>query len=334
MAGERGVLMPRGKPPASKQRIAANAVLVLVVLIGVLIIVTNQGEMISGGSTSELISESSMNETGNSIVNGTAKIWFIDVGQGDSELIQIPTSNGYYNMLIDTGEASNEQGLAEFLENQGVVKINAFVLTHPHTDHIGGAAYIIENFEIGELYMPKISDDMVPTTRTYEELLDTMELKGLLATDIGNSTYIDAPIGSYFEVYSPLSGENITNLNNYSPVMKLVYGNTSFLFTGDAEKEIENSILESGIDIHADVLNVGHHGSSTSSTLNFINAVSPSYAVISCGEGNSYGHPHEETLYNLSEAGAEIYRTDELGTILFETDGDIITVSESLDIAA
>ncbi|MFY9472184.1 MAG: ComEC/Rec2 family competence protein [Tepidanaerobacteraceae bacterium] len=246
------------------------------------------------------------------------KVHFLDVGQADCILIQAPTGE---NMLIDAGNNDDADTIISYLNAQGVRRIDVLVGTHPHEDHIGSLDTVIDTYDIGKVYMPRVTH----TTKTFEDVLIAIKNKGLKIAAAKAGEIIDFSPNTRVEILAPNSPE-YDDLNNYSAVIKLTYGNTSFLFTGDAEDISENEMLASGYDLKADVLKLGHHGSSTSSTEAFLAAVKPSYGVISVGKGNDYGHPHEEVLTRLEQAGIEIYRTDESGTVLFATDGDHIEI--------
>lgn len=245
------------------------------------------------------------------------KIYFIDVGQGDSALLEY---NNHY-MLIDAGDNSEEEFMVEYLNSKNVNTIDYLIGTHPHADHIGGMDAVIDNFDIEKIYMPNATT----TTKTFEDVLDSIEEKNLSITEPVTGTEFmldDIPI----EILSP--DIEYDELNNNSIVLKLTYNDISFLFTGDAEELAEYNILNSGYNVSSNVLKVGHHGSYTSTTDEFLNAVNPQYVVISCGKNNRYEHPHKETLQKLENSNREIFRTDEDGTIIFSTTGknlEIIT---------
>lgn len=246
---------------------------------------------------------------------------FIDVGQGDCEFIELP--NGQ-TVLIDTGESGNEEKISSFIHNKGYSAIDYFIMTHPHADHIGSSAAIIKEFDIKNIYMPKKSH----TSKTFENMLDAVSEKGysLKTAKAGVSLLKDDSLS--MEFLAPVS-ENYDDLNNYSAVLRIKFKNNAFLFMGDAEKLSENEILNAyPQDLKADVIKIGHHGSSTSSGEEFIKSVSPKFAVISCGRNNSYSHPHSETISLLNKMGINIYRTDESGTITVTSDGDNITVDK------
>lgn len=241
-------------------------------------------------------------------------VHFLDVGQGDSEFIEFPDGKC---MLIDAGTAEYSQTVTEAIENYGYSAIDYVVATHPHADHIGAMADVVESFDVGEIYMPKVSFN----TKTFENLLTAISDKGMSinTAKAGVEIYSDSMLK--MEFLAPVS-DSYDDLNNYSAVLKITYGNYSFLFTGDAEDISENEmLLNDSSALASDVLKVGHHGSDSSSTAEFLSAVQPEYAVISCGEGNSYGHPHSETLDRLNAIGTQIYRTDKQGAVTVICDG-------------
>lgn len=250
------------------------------------------------------------------------RIIYIDVGQGDSALILTPDGK---SMLIDAGESASEEKVAEVLEQYGVTFIDMLIATHPHSDHIGGMKYIVENFQIGQFCLPNVAH----TSQTYEELLLAVQQKKIptLQAKAGVSFQLGDDVSC--SVLAPAS-DSYESLNDYSVVLHLSYGSTSFLFTGDAEALSEFEILaSSSASPEADVLKVGHHGSRTSTSEAFLDAIHPKYAVISCGIGNSYGHPHTEILEALAERGITVYRTDELGDILACSDGSKISFAKA-----
>ena len=240
----------------------------------------------------------------------TLTVHFIDVGQADCELITLPTGEV---MLIDAGNNDDGEMVVRYIQDLGISKIDYLIGTHPHEDHIGGLDYVIYNFSIGNVYLP----DVAATTKTYNDVISAIENKGLSVTTAEDGVTIYSGPETLIDIIAPV-GSGYTSLNNYSAVVRLRYGNSSFLFTGDAETESENEITA---DVRSDVLKVGHHGSSTSSSRKFLDRVDPTYAVISCEKGNSYGHPHTETLESLDNIDCIVYRTDKSGTIICKTDG-------------
>lgn len=253
--------------------------------------------------------------------SAAAQVYFIDVGQGDSELVRLKDSG--IDILIDAGTRSTKQELADYLKELGVDDIDILIGTHPHEDHIGGMAKIIEEFPIGTLYLPETSDEMTPTTKTYESLLDAAESKNVTVRTAAAGDVLLEQGNTSFKVLSP-SHTDYDNLNDYSIVTRLKVGDTAFLFQGDAETPVEEEILDSGADVSCDVIKLGHHGSSTSSSRAYLEAANPSAAVISCGVGNEYGHPHRETMDLLEKLSITPYRTDTQKTLLAETDGKTI----------
>lgn len=246
-------------------------------------------------------------------LNDELRVSFIDVGQGDSEFIELPNGE---TMLIDAGTNETGKNVVDYIKSLGYTSINYVVGTHPHEDHIGGLDDVIKTFDIGSIYMPKITAD----TKTFEDVLDAAESKNLMINTAKSGVSIMDTEDLSVKFLAPTL-DSYENTNDYSAVVKVVYGDTSYLFTGDAEEFSENLITD---DVNADVLKVGHHGSSTSTSTEFLKKVSPSSAVISCGKGNSYGHPHSETLQKLADMGTAVYRTDELGTIVSVSDGKTI----------
>lgn len=243
------------------------------------------------------------------------KVHFLDVGQGDSIFIELPDKK---TMLIDTGENYHGEGIINYIENCGYSKIDYLVATHPHSDHIGSMSYIVRHTRIENVYMPKVAAN----TKTYKNLLESISDKGLKITSAKAGLNIADENDYKIDVAAPTKIDS-DNLNNCSAVIKLTYKDNSFLFTGDAEKD-ELSQIKS--DISADVLKVGHHGSSTSTNKSILKKVNPDYAVISVGKNNDYGHPHESTLKLLKDFNCKIYRTDIDATVVFTSDGKSITV--------
>ena len=247
-------------------------------------------------------------QTGNDCIStipqdNNLRVYCLDVGQGDSILI----TNNNKTMLIDA--STNEMGsrVVKYLNDLGIKKIDYLVGTHPHEDHIGGLDNVIKNFDIGTIYMPNV----VATTKTF----DAISAKKLKVTSpktgdkftVGNAEC---------EVMSIRNDKD--DYNNCSIVIKMDFNNVSYLFTGDAEESVESSRKWP----HIDVLKVGHHGSNTSSSKKFLEQIKPEVALISVGQGNTYGHPTQATLKRLSNIGAKIYRTDENGTILLIEKGE------------
>lgn len=247
--------------------------------------------------------------------NDLLKIHYLDVGQGDSIFIELPNNE---TMLIDAAESNQSENIINYIKNLNYQKIDYVIGTHPHTDHIGGLKDIINTFEIGKIYMPKA----VSTTKTYENLLQTIKDKNLkINTAKAGISIIDTDTLK-INILAP-NNDTYTELNNYSVVTKITYGTTKFLFMGDAEKLSENEIKE---DVSADVIKIGHHGSNTSSGLNFIKKVNAKYGIISVGLNNKYNLPKEETITNWENSGTKIYLTSTNGTITATSDGTNIKI--------
>lgn len=255
---------------------------------------------------------SNINSQGNLI-----KIHYIDVGQGDAIFIELPNEEV---MLIDAGESSEEETVATYISNLGYSKIDYIVGTHPHTDHIGGLAYIINNFEVENIYMPKA----ISTSKTYENLLNTISQKGLKITTAKAGMSIISNENLNVDIIAP--NQEYSDLNNNSAVIKISYGSRSFLFMSDAETQSENDILT---DISADVIKVGHHGSDSSSSQSFVDKVNPEYAIIMVGTDNQYDHPHQSTVDRWINSGAKIYQTNINGDIVVTSDGNSLEIDSS-----
>ncbi len=237
-------------------------------------------------------------------------VHFIDVGQADCALL---TAQGKH-ILIDTGNRDDFTVIDAYLRAQGVVRLEAVWLTHPHEDHIGGATQILKRYEVGAVYMGPVTEEM-PLYIELQERLQKEKVRQITPQAGEEIGFGDCRI----QVLGPVSVS--ARANNNSLILKVIYGNTSFLFTGDAERDEEIAVLESGADVQADVLKVGHHGSETSTSYYFLRQVWPQYAVVSVGAANEYGHPHEAVLSRLEDAEVTVYRTDERGTVLAVSDG-------------
>lgn len=246
------------------------------------------------------------------------RVHYIDVGQGDSILVQINNKN----LLIDAGPNSSEDKLIMYLKSLSIKKLDYVIATHPHEDHIGGMEKILNLFDVAKFYAPKVTTD----TKTFKAMISELKSKSLKINILKNNLEHNIDLGNNtkVEIFSPID-EKYDNLNNYSPIIKITYKNNSFLFTGDAEKLVEKEVLQKNFNLKADVLKIAHHGSTTSTTKEFLEKVSPSIAVISVGAGNDYGHPHKEILKILENHNIITYRTDLNGTIILSSDGENIT---------
>lgn len=245
-------------------------------------------------------------------------VHFIDVDQGDSIFVELPNGQA---MLIDAGEESQFDKIITYIHQQGYDSLDYIVETHPHADHMGGMADVINNFNVANVYL----SPAINTTKAYEKMLAAIENSGAKTYSpmAGDTILNDGSL--LIEVVAPKAVDN-DELNNSSLVIKLTYGDNRFLFTGDAEKSEEDGIWT---NIKCDVLKVGHHGSDSSTTANFLKKVEPTYAVISVGVGNSYGHPDDTILKRLADKGVQTFRTDLQGTIVFSSDGTTISVDKS-----
>jgi competence protein ComEC len=248
------------------------------------------------------------------VIQDELEVHFIDIGQGDATLVL----QGEKALLIDTGDDSKGTMLQNTLQKLGITKLDLLILTHPDTDHIGGAPVILTKFDVDTVLMSDYEKD----NKMFDKLLQ--------ALDYGNISWTSPEPGSNYrfgDATLTFVGPNDTydDPNNASLAFVMQFGENRFLFTGDTEKVGEEDILEAGWDIRADVYQVGHHGSSSSSSQAFMEAVEPTYAVISCAIDNTYGHPHAEVLNRLREMGVKLFRTDEQGSIVATSDGTTIT---------
>lgn len=244
---------------------------------------------------------------------------FIDVGQGDCSLIKCND----INILVDGGEADNANTVLNYLKKNDIEKIDCYVLSHPHSDHIGSAATIMRSINCETVFTTYFSEFNVPTSYLYENLLDTIykNIKEAVAVEAGDTySFGDLQIN----IVAPIIESD--DYNAMSIVFTATYGDTTVLFTGDTIAAVEKQILENEYNVDADLIKVAHHGSSTSSHEDFISAVSPEIAVISCGKNNSYGHPHTETMKILNEYEIDVYRTDRNGTIVYYGDGKTMQI--------
>ncbi|MGI5893193.1 MAG: ComEC/Rec2 family competence protein [Candidatus Merdivicinus sp.] len=254
------------------------------------------------------------------LTGSTAQVHFIDVGQGDSILIRCDGAD----ILIDAGENNQGETVNAYLDQLGIENLDLVIGTHPHSDHIGGLDLVLSKHPVEQIILPQLPESLIPTTRTFEDLLYAIGQQNLSVTPAVPGNCYEFGEGK-LEILGPTG--TYEDLNNYSVVCQFTYGEISFLLTGDMEQEAEQDLLDCGADLSADILKLGHHGSSTSTGSAFLKTVSPSACVIEVGEGNSYNHPHAETIQRVEEAGCSIFRTDLDGNILIETDGKNWAVS-------
>lgn len=294
-----------------------NSIISTIIVIIIVLISQNQEiQNYISNITSNSISENGISSTIQESENGTKTIvigsgdvnnennlhvYYIDVGQADSILIL----NKNQSALIDAGNNDDGQDVVNFIKSKGITQLDYVIGTHPHEDHIGGLDDVINNIDADKIYLPKIQTN----TKTYEDVLQAIQNKNqkISSFNKGNKFTIgDANL----EVMTD-SILNKENLNLSSNIIRMEFKGTSFLFTGDAETENEKNIEWT----QTDILKVGHHGSTTSTSQSFLNQIKPKYAIISVGKDNDYGHPKEKILQRLEKIGTEVFRTDECGTI-------------------
>ncbi|MBR4452010.1 MAG: MBL fold metallo-hydrolase [Clostridia bacterium] len=282
----------------------------------VLCIIFGKGSILSG-------LENTLGGRGNNPSFGAEGIGIVyfDVGQGDSALVICDGKT----MLIDAGENGYEEELITRIHSLGIKKLDYAVCTHFHTDHIGGMPEIIDEFAPDTVLMPAVRPELIPDSYTYGVLIESISEYD---AEIVNPVFGESFDFGKAKVYTlgPVS-DDAENHNDSSLILKFTYGKRSFLFTGDAEKDEELSVIAEGADVSADVLKVGHHGSANSSCAAFLEKVSPSYCIISVGAGNDYGHPHEALEKRLLQYTGKIYRTDICSDIYLVSDGNKIKIT-------
>ncbi len=251
------------------------------------------------------------------------RVHYIDVGQGDSILVQ----SGEEYMLIDGGKNVAADTVVNYLKSQNVKKLKYVIGTHPHEDHIGGLDDVIDTFDVENVIMPNVTHN----TKSFEDVLDSIMNKGLTITPaVSGERYA---LGDAELLILAPNGDGYKDLNDYSVVARVQYGNTSFMFTGDAEGISEKEMIDVyGSSLRTDVLKLGHHGSTTSTTNDFLELVNPSVAVITVGKDNTYGHPHKEIIERLEKNNIRIYRTDLDGNILATSDGNSVEFSDGVSV--
>lgn len=263
-------------------------------------------------------SKSNLQITPDNLSQSEVNIYFFDVGQADCTLFV----DNDKTLLVDTGDIDTADLVLSYLKELNINKIDYLVLTHPHADHIGGASKIIENYDIGNILMP----NKTTNTNVFEDTINIIEEKkyNIIIPHQNDIYQLDTGI---FEILSDQTINWGDDLNYYSLVLKASFNDIDIIITGDADKEVEENIIKSNKNISAEILKLGHHGSYTSTSNEFLNKVNPLYAIISCGKNNSYGHPHDSTLDKLNNIN--YYRTDEVGTIIFSIkDNNIEIISE------
>lgn len=291
-----------------------NKLIKIIIGLVILIVVTIQGNLFDNVSNATAsINDSAKSDKIDAKVKENFSVSFIDVGQADSVLIR----NGNYNMLIDAGNNEDGEKLVNYFKSLGIEEFTYVFATHPHEDHIGGMDDIINNFKIDNYYM----SNKLSTTKTFMDVLDALDRRNLKYTVPNKGDTLKLGDANIKVIYP---GDDKSNINDSSIVLKITYGKNSFLLTGDATSNVERKIYNE--DIKSDVLKVAHHGSSYSSTDVFLDKVKPYYAVISVGKNNIYNHPSNKTLEKLNKRNIKVYRTDLDGTITFTSDGENLSV--------
>ncbi len=311
----------RRKRRSSKKEggvITLRQVLLSLVIVGVIALGITFGEKLGLPTWDELLNPSPA--ASYTVAEGTLQVHWLDVGQADAILIQAPEKT----VLIDSGDVGMGENTYQQLLQFGVEKIDLWIGTHAHADHIGGIQYIMEHLPVEEIVLSDLPDSMVPTTKVYTGMLEEMEKQGKTITSARPGDTYDLGGGAVLTILGPT--QTYDDLNDTSVMSRLDFGETSFLFSGDAETPVEEDLLATGGNFQADVLDVAHHGSDTSSSNRWLQTVDPDVAVISVGEGNSYGHPSNQTLQRLQALGTEVYRTDLNGVVTITSDGTTLSV--------
>lgn len=248
------------------------------------------------------------------------QVHYIDVGQGDCSLVVCDGQT----LLIDAGENGHETDVINYLRSLGIEKLDYIIATHPHSDHIGGMAEVIEEFGMDNIIMPKLTKEQTPSTKTYTKMLEAIQTSDakVISAKPGSSYALGTAV---IDILGPVT-DDAEDLNSMSVVAKVTHGENSFMFTGDAETDEEKEIIETGADLDVDVLKMAHHGSNTSSHKDFLAEATPEVCVIMCGENNDYGHPHKEPLERVKKYTDEIYRTDICGDIIISSDGENLDI--------
>lgn len=316
--------MAKKKPFLNKKARAVIALLLVALLILALdYFMEEQPEAAAPAETLSPLSSPSPTPEAVSAKEEYLDVYVLDVGQGDSIFIKGPSGA---TMLVDAGESGAFKIIDAFLQAQGVKKLDVVIGSHPHADHIGGMQKVVANYKIGAYYMP----DVVNNTRMFENLLDELEKRKVPVKKAvgGKASYIKWDKNVEVRLLSPLADAKYNNLNDASVICNIRFGDTSVLLTGDAEAYAERACLMELPEAYfkATVLKVGHHGSSSSTSAAFLEAVSPEAAIISLGANNDYGHPHKEIISALKRAKIPYYRTDESGLVHIRLDGSSFTV--------
>lgn len=261
-------------------------------------------------------------ERATEVVEGTVEIYIFDVGQADCTLIRGEAGN----ILIDAGDTDTQDEIVETVRSAGVTELEYVIFTHPDSDHIGGADEIVNGFDIKNVILPEIDESDIPTTKVYENMIAAIEAKESINV-IAAVSGTEYTIGELKMKLLAPNSDNYSNINDYSVAARFDFGATSFLFTGDALETSEKEMLATypASELKCTFFQAGHHGAANANTPDFIKAVSPEIVAVSCSKDNKYGHPTSEALEAYASVGATVYRTDELGTMVFTSDGTTVT---------
>ena len=298
----------------SKKQVSSLKVLLVVVLINLGIYAGYNNEKFKEIflSLDETITETeSLKTIEKKEITDDLEIHYIDVGQGDAILLE---NNGKY-MLIDAGPTSSKEKLKQYLEENEVKELDYIIATHAHEDHIGGMTTVINNFKVNNLLVSKY----ISTSKIYENFILAAQKKELQFYAPSNNEKFEFADAEFIILAD--GNNDMEDMNNHSIIVKVIYDENEFLFMGDAEEELELDLINSGFDLSADVIKIGHHGSDSSSSSIFIEKVNPKYAVISLGQNNSYGHPCKSVMQILNNKQIPVYRTDENSNIVLSSDG-------------
>ena len=299
-----------------KKMIRAFVTLALMLLIGLFSIIIQPWQYFNGDED-----PGDKNPVGDRTEIGSSdlQVHYIDVGQADCILIRVPTNGGIKNMLIDAGTSDGykQKVILDYLDNLNITKFDYMIVTHPHADHNAAAKKVLETYTVENLILPECET----TQKTWLNMLQLLEDTGkeYIPSKVGDTYQIG---DASFEILGPVDVSKVKDTNDYSVVIRLDYGENSFLFTGDAEEASEKAMMEASdaSKFKCDVLKVGHHGSESSTSDAFLKAATPSQAIIMCGTGNEYGHPDQIVLDRLAAANIPVLRTDLEGTIIICSD--------------
>jgi competence protein ComEC len=303
----------------SMQRRCKNILILIVALVFAAVGCGCDLDFASSGQNAGISYSDRFEETGELILR------FLYVGQADCTLISLPDGT---TLLVDGGNDSDGEEIAGYIKSLGIDRLDLVVATHPHEDHIGGLDKILKEFPAGAIYAPELPASAEPDTKNYRDFVAAAKGQdcGLSALAAGQTMYNAG--GVTIDCLSPDARDVYSDLNNYSIVLRITYGNQNFLLMGDAETEVESVLLHEGYTLSATLIKAGHHGSKTSSSQKFIAAVSPEFAILSCGRENTYGFPHAQTLKTFAAMGTQVFSLSECGSVFAVCDGIGTTVTE------